>query len=270
MLEVSDHPRVYRFSVFEVDTRTGEFWKKGIKIRLQDQPLQVLTALLERPKELVTREELIKQIWPADTFVDFDHSLNTAVNKLREVLGDSAATPRFIETLPKRGYRFVGDVEVITPMEATPNQAAASTLAPATQELPTVSRLLIRTLFVLAQVMYLGFYVAALINMDEINFLLTLFFGSGAWVVSALVILTAMVGIPVRLFLLLAASFDYARLRTKYDLLFMALLVLDVLWGVSPILTAHHIGIGLALAISAALIYLPFGQRTLVHMAYRQ
>jgi len=101
---------VLRFGTFEVDTRARELRKQGKLIKLQDQPFHVLTALLERPGELVSREELRGQIWPQDTFVDFDNNLNTAVNKLREALGDSADSPRFIETLPRRGYRFIAPV----------------------------------------------------------------------------------------------------------------------------------------------------------------
>ena len=101
---------VLSFGTFEVDLRAGELRKQGKRIKLQAQPLLVLKVLLGRPGEIVTRDELRSQIWSADTFVDFDNSLNTAINKLREALGDSAESPRFIETLPRRGYRFVGPV----------------------------------------------------------------------------------------------------------------------------------------------------------------
>ncbi len=101
---------IVRFGTFEVDLRAGELRKQGKRIKLQDQPFQVLAVLLQRPGEVVTREELRSQIWPQDTFVDFDNSLNTAINKLREALGDSADNPRFIETLPRRGYRFLAPV----------------------------------------------------------------------------------------------------------------------------------------------------------------
>src|SRR5215510_11388250 len=99
--------QVVRFGVYEVNLRSGELRKSGIKIKLHDQPFQILVILLERPGELVTREEIRKRLWPGETFVDFDHSLNNAVNRLREALGDSAESPRFIETLPRCGYRFV-------------------------------------------------------------------------------------------------------------------------------------------------------------------
>jgi TolB-like protein/DNA-binding winged helix-turn-helix (wHTH) protein/Tfp pilus assembly protein PilF len=96
-----------RFGVFEVDPRTGELRSKGSRVKLQDQPLHILLALLEKPGEVVTREELRAKLWPADTFVDFDHGLNAAVKRLRDALGDTAGTPRYIETLPRRGYRLI-------------------------------------------------------------------------------------------------------------------------------------------------------------------
>jgi TolB-like protein/DNA-binding winged helix-turn-helix (wHTH) protein len=100
----------YRFGVFEGDIQTGELRKQGTKIKLQDQPFQVLLTLLEKPGEVVTREQLQKRVWPAETFVDFDHGLNNAIRRLREALGDSAENPRFIETLSRRGYRFIAPV----------------------------------------------------------------------------------------------------------------------------------------------------------------
>src|SRR5262249_32774573 len=111
MPPVSTHTSpILRFSIFELNLQTGELRRKGQKVKLQDQPFQVLAVLLQRPGDVVTREELRSQIWPQDTFVDFDNSLNTAINKLREALGDSADNPRFIETLPRRGYRFIAPV----------------------------------------------------------------------------------------------------------------------------------------------------------------
>lgn len=103
----------YRFSVFELDAQEGELRKQGRLIRLQAQPLQILLALLERPRLIVSRDELRQRLWPDDTFVEFDHSLNTAIKRLRETLGDTASTPQFIETVPRRGYRFAAPVERI-------------------------------------------------------------------------------------------------------------------------------------------------------------
>src|ERR1700710_380668 len=110
MAETEPQLRLIRFGNFEVDLRTGELHKGGVKQKFGGQPFQVLTILLEQPGEVVTREELQKRLWP-DTFVDVGHNLNTAINKIREVLGDSAESPRFVETLPRRGYRFIGELE---------------------------------------------------------------------------------------------------------------------------------------------------------------
>jgi TolB-like protein/DNA-binding winged helix-turn-helix (wHTH) protein/Flp pilus assembly protein TadD len=110
---MSAQTRKARFGVFEADPRTGELRKHGVKIKLQDQPFQILALLLERPGEVVTRDELQHKLWPADTFVDFDNGLNTAIKRLRDTLGDSADTPHFVETLPRRGYRFIASVEGI-------------------------------------------------------------------------------------------------------------------------------------------------------------
>jgi len=107
MRDMATGPQVVRFGVFELDLRAGELRKKGLRLRLQEQPLQVLALLLQQPGEVVTREELKQKLWTGGIIVDFDHSLNTTINKLREALGDSADTPRFIETLPRRGYRFI-------------------------------------------------------------------------------------------------------------------------------------------------------------------
>ena len=109
MAEGLHSPRVISFGIFEVDLQTGELRKAGLKLKLTGQPFQVLAILLERPGDVVTREELQKRLWP-DTFVDIDHNLNTAINKIREALDDSAESPRFVETLPRRGYRFISSV----------------------------------------------------------------------------------------------------------------------------------------------------------------
>src|SRR5271167_1487403 len=110
-MEAAERARKIRFDAFDVDMRSGEVRKHGIRLKLQDQPFQVLSLLLEHPGDVVTREELRQKLWPGDTFVDFDTGLNSAVKKLRDVLGDSADEPRYIETLPRRGYRFIAAVE---------------------------------------------------------------------------------------------------------------------------------------------------------------
>src|SRR5882724_8397896 len=110
----------YKFDDFEADIRAAELRRNGARLKLQLQPFQVLVALLERPKDVVAREELRQRLWPEDTFVDFDHGLNTAMVKLRDVLGDSASNPRYIETIAKRGYRYLGDVQAVEEQQAAP------------------------------------------------------------------------------------------------------------------------------------------------------
>src|ERR1700739_1339093 len=116
---------VIRFGIFEVDVRAGQLRRNGLKVRLQEQPFQVLAMLLERPGEVVTREDLHARLWLADTFVDFDHGLNAAVKRLRDALGDSAENPRFVETLARRGYRFLAPVEFPSAQIPVPRNGAA-------------------------------------------------------------------------------------------------------------------------------------------------
>jgi TolB-like protein/DNA-binding winged helix-turn-helix (wHTH) protein len=125
-------PTAIRFGVFEIDPQAGELRKSGVKLKLQDQPFQVLMSLLNKPGMVVTREELRKKLWDTDTFVDFEHSLGTAINKIREALGDSAENPRFIETLPRRGYRFLSTVEAVE----RPNAVPAIAPSPARTKIP--------------------------------------------------------------------------------------------------------------------------------------
>ena len=120
---MSDQPGILRFGVFEVHLAAGEVRKNGSRVKLQGQPFQLLVTLLKRPGEIVTREELKEKLWAGDTFVDFDHSLSTAVNKIREALGDSASSPRFIETVPRRGYRFIGGAEGTAAVQAAQGAA---------------------------------------------------------------------------------------------------------------------------------------------------
>src|ERR1700744_1102604 len=117
---------VYRFGLFTLDPTAASLSRNGIKVKLQDQPLQLLVLLLEKPGEIVTRDEICQRLWRSNTFVDFDKSLGVAVVKVREAVGDSAANPRFLETLPRRGYRFIAPVTV----EALGNQAERNDNAP--------------------------------------------------------------------------------------------------------------------------------------------
>ena len=276
-MPVTPNNRLKRFGVFELDLGAGELRKNGAKLRLQGQPFQVLALLLERAGEVVTREELQQKLWPSDTFVDFDHSLNTAINKVREALGDSASSPRYVETLARRGYRFIAPVRTDSPEQA-PEPALAPTLnvkaTPPVQfhpelEVPIPRRGLTRGLFALIQVMYLIFYLVALFRLHAIENIADSFlppWGSNA--LTAAVMVTAGVGIPLRFYLISGVGFDYQRLGEKFRRLFPAVLALDQLWAVAPFLLMEKIGLGMAFAATAALLYLPFSERTLIRMAY--
>src|SRR5581483_4525562 len=254
-----------RFGIFELDLAAGELRKSGIRIRLQEQPFQVLSILVCRPGEIVTREELQQKLWPADTFVDFDHSLNTAINKLREALNDSAASPRYIETIPRRGYRFVAPVERVTLVERS---ATTEAIHPELQ-LRLPHRTLSRSLFALIQVMYLIFYLEALFHLNGVDRAAdNVLPPRASFAVVVIVIVTGGVGIVLRCYLLSAIAFDYGRLRQNFERLFLPILVLDQLWALSPFLIASKIGFGAAFAATAALLYVPFSERTLLRMAY--
>jgi DNA-binding winged helix-turn-helix (wHTH) protein len=263
----------YKFGLFEANLESGELFRSGQKLRLQEQPFQVLIALLERPGEVVAREELRQRLWATDTFVDFDHSLNTAINKLRDALGDGAGNPRFIETLPRRGYRFIAPVQstvaALSPSEPAPqtHSDAPSATQVSGVELPKAHPLTARVLFGLLQVMYLLIYASALWKLEEIVWRAS-YANLNGTVVLVLVLVTGVVGIALRLYTLNATLFNYRHLGRNFQRLFPFVLILDVIWATSPFLLTHIMGIGLAFAACAALVYSPFAQRVLALLAY--
>jgi DNA-binding winged helix-turn-helix (wHTH) protein len=279
----------YKFGEFEADLRAAELRKRGHRLKIQMQPFQILVALMERPGDVITREELRQRLWPEDTFVDFDHGLNTAVAKLRETLGDSAASPKYVETIAKRGYRFLAEVEKVEevtlpgsspivatiPSASSPADALNMGLVPkigsadaeAEQtELPRASRKTSRTLFVLSQVMYITFYVSALFRLDRLHESAEMAWHNAGQIAFVIYLVTALIGLVVRLYLISATALDYHLLGAKFRVIFPALFVLDMLWALAPFMLADRIGLGLALGSTAALIYMPFAQRTLVKM----
>ncbi len=283
--------RRYRFGAFEADAATGELRRQGVLVKLSAQPFQVLCMLLERPGELLTREEISRELWPDGTFVDYEHGVNSAVNRIREALGDAASRPRFVVTLARRGYRFVAPVERIGPSEApsAPRPGPSQPFTPdqmlpreqrgvppesegkphirilATQEeLPKASYRVVKTLFVLLQFMYLGFYIGALANLAEIEDLLSPL--PKAAQALTIMIVTAATLIPVRAFVISAVLFRAPGAREKLLKIWPFLLALDELWSLSPFLLLHHINFGLALACTTLLVYSPFAQRSLVLM----
>lgn len=280
--------RLFRIGLYQLAAETGELRKDGkLQTRLQAQPLQVLLMLLDRPCAVVTREDLRLAIWPANTFVDFDHGVNTAINKLRSAFGDSASNPRFIQTLPRLGYRFVAPVEVVSggngtgavttvsapqarPMVDSPSpRAGGAGLLSDADDLPSAPPRITAFLFSAMQVMYLGFYVAALAGFAEAQASLASF-TPHLLTVSIFLILTAAAGIPLRLYLLSAAAFRYRNLCRNFRKLFPLIFPLDEIWALAPFLIARRIGLGLALGATAALLYAPFAQRSLLLMRPRE
>jgi DNA-binding winged helix-turn-helix (wHTH) protein len=271
---------LYRFGVFEADSTSGELRRRGVRVKLHSQPLQLLFLLLDRPGELLTRDEICRKLWPDGTVVDYEHGVNSAVNRIREALGDKATNARFIETLARRGYRFVGQVEQIAPQE---HDSASDPIAEVLEEpaagvkaglldrvlsgpedLPKSSHVVVQTLFLLLQLMYLGFYVGALANLAEIKELISAL--PHATQVFTVVIVTAAVLIPLRAFLLCAVLFHAPGLRGKFLKIWPFLLALDIVWSLSPFLLLHHIRYGLAVACMTLLVYSPFAQRSLILM----
>jgi len=288
LIEPKHEIKKLRFGVFEFDTATGELWRDGkAQPRLREQALQILQMLLEHPRELVTREELRDRLWSSDTFVDFDHGLNTAVNQLRSAFGDSAANPRFIQTVPRRGYRFIAPVEITSSLspgilaqspevgdsasssraEVLDSQPARSSILSDSHELPFASKTSVRILFSLIQLMYLIFYVLSLARLSQIEAILAAS-REFALPILVLLIVTAAIGVPIRLYLLAATAFNYCGLNIKFQKLFPFLLPLDELWALAPFLITHRLGFGLAIAATAALLFLPFSQRSLLLMGF--
>jgi cholera toxin transcriptional activator len=291
--EGNNQPRLFRFGVFELDSLTGELRKEGkSRPRIRDQALQILIMLLEKSEDLVSRDELRERLWAADTFVDFDHGLNTAINQVRSALGDSAANPKFIQTLPRRGYRFIAPVQVLARENAggrgaenrdkiiDGSQQGAAALTDATAEmrssilsdskdLPVVRKESVRILFLLIQLMYLIFYIIFLVRLSFAEAVLN-DWGRYAYGVFLVLVVAAAIGIPVRLYLLTAMAFHYEGLNEKFKKLFPFLLVLDEMWALTPFLCVQQIGLGLAIATAAALLYLPFSQRSLLLMGIEE
>ncbi len=277
--------RRYRFGIFEADAATGELRRRGLRIKLNAQPFQVLIMLVDRPGQLLTREDISSALWPEGTFVDYEHGVNSAVNRIREALGDTAGNPRFVETLARRGYRFIAPVERIEsgidpgkdeasefPSPLAADQAAvaghepglSSRILATAEELPKASHRTVQTIFVLFQLMYVGFYVGALANLAEIEDLFSPL-PRPTLALNALIV-TAAILIPVRAFVLTGVFFHAPGLREKFLKIWPFLLACDELWALSPFLLLHHIDFGLALACTTLLIYSPFAQRSLVLM----
>lgn len=266
----------YRFGVFEADASTGELRHQGIRVKLNAQPFQILLLLLENPGRLLSREDLARELWPEGTFVDYEHGVNSAINRLREALRDTASSPRFIETLARRGYRFIAPVERIeiqetasvvaepVPQPESLQEDGRGGILASPQELPKIAQPVAQWLFLGLQLMYLAFYIGALANLAEVEELFAAL--PRPFVAVVVLIVTAAVLIPVRAFLFTGVVLRAPAVREKFLKLWLLLFPLDELWALSPFLLLHHINFGLALACTALLAWVPFVQRSLMLM----
>jgi DNA-binding winged helix-turn-helix (wHTH) protein len=275
-------PTRVRFDSFELDCNTGELFKDGSRLKLQDQPARLLILLLSKAGRLVSRDEIQEALWADGQFVEFEHAINVAIKKIREALNDDPLKPRMLETLPRKGYRFIAPVE---PIESPVQSVAVESkvvLPPPETELPPQLRTKVqskdsdeetlerefalpaasaRILFLTVQVMYLTIYSLALIHMYDIASVLGVA-GIG-WLATPLLI-GAAGSIPVRLYLMFTVGLGHPAAGMKYRRMLPYLMPWDWIWAASPFLAVHTIGPEWALVLSAVLVYPPISQLILM------
>lgn len=265
-----------RFDLFELNLHTGELSKAGSRVQLQDQPTRLLTFLANRPGELVTREEIQRALWKDGEFVEFEHAVNTAIRKIRIALEDTTNSPRIIETLPRKGYRFIASVDILE--QAVPNGREPKTEQKAVIErpapsLPTIpednfilpiSLTLTRVLFLLAQVPYVASYLAVFYHWDNLDAALSRAFILIPVNYSRFCLqIMALIGFAARIYLIGLVGWGHTDAGPRYRKLFPFLLFLDGLWAATPLLVERLSPLvswtGLIL-----MGWLIFGQRTLM------
>jgi DNA-binding winged helix-turn-helix (wHTH) protein len=253
-----------RFGSFDLDIRTVELQKNGHKIKLQEQPARLLLHLASHPGELITREDIQNVLWPNGLVVEYEHAINTDIKKIREVLEDDPKEPKFVETLPKKGYRFIAKVEEVYVKDIAP---LADSPIEVTSDRPFTIPLSVdraRALFLFIQSGFLSMYCVALYYWESLGNALNEAGIDRVQFTLPLVIVTAMCGIAVRIYLLSEVGWAHPAAGRQFRRLFPLLLLFDALWAASPLLAARKIGLGLALVGVAGLAYLPFAQRTLM------
>jgi DNA-binding winged helix-turn-helix (wHTH) protein len=263
-----------RFESFELDFGTGELFKNGNRLKLQDQPARLLILLVSRAGTLVTRDEIQGALWEDGQFVEFEHAINVAVKKIREALDDDPLKPRLIETLPRKGYRFIAAIEEDQPsVEPSAVVSSIVSLQPelkpvevsADEEmlerefaLPAASA---RNLFLIVQALYLTVYCLTLINMHDVASVLG---AAGVGWLAAPLLIGAAGSIPVRLYLIFTVGLGHPAAGMKYRRMLPYLMPWDWLWAPSPFLAAPVIGPEWALVLSALLVYPPISQQILM------
>lgn len=220
--------------------------------------------MISRRGDLVSRSEIQKTLWPDGQFVEFEHAINTAIKKVREALEDDPEEPKFIETLPKLGYRFTASVQEVRSEPSGRPQAPASD-----DDFSIPHPRLARFLFLFIQAAYLAMYCAALFYMTSLESALTAAGFVPVGVTLPLVVVLAMCGIAVRLYLVTAVGWRHPAAGGKFLRLFPFVFILDALWAACPLLMVERLGPGVALAGVAGMAYLPFAQRTLIRSVYK-
>lgn len=290
-MEADNQDYLLRFDQFEIDLRTRELRRQGEVIRLQDLPVRLLIFLATRPGKLVTREEIEQELWGDEHFVDYDHGINTAMRKVREALGENTESPRFVETLPRKGYRFIAEVHrgnansssvamkrdlshaAELPSSQVPENTSRADSVPASHKSAVNEEFTLPTgsswkLLLLTQAGYLVMYCVTLFKLEEATGVLERFFSIPAESALPMLIALALSGVAVRLFLLTSVGLKHPHAGIKYRKLFPMVMLLDIAWSASPLLLVDKLGMGLSMAAVAGLAYLPFSQRILMNSLY--
>jgi DNA-binding winged helix-turn-helix (wHTH) protein len=277
-------PARVRFESFELDCITCELFKDGSRLKLQDQPSRLLILLVSRAGTLVTRDEIQEALWEDGQFVEFEHAINVAIKKIREALNDDPLKPRMLETLPRKGYRFIAAVEPVeNPVKSVAVESNVGLPLPDIELPPQIQAKVeandpdpdeedlerefalpatpARILFVCVQLMYLTIYSLALIHMYDIASVLGI--AGVGWLATPLLI-GAAGSIPVRLYLIFTVGLRHPAAGMKYRRMLPYLMPWDWMWAASPFLAVHTIGPEWALVLSAVLVYPPISQLILM------
>ncbi len=265
---VQPQPARVRFDNFELDRKTAELYKDGRRLKLQDQPARLLVLLVSRPGTLVTRADIQEALWTEGQFVEFEHAINVAVKKIRKVLDDDPLKPRFIETVPKKGYRFIGAIATAR-IESAPNRTVShEEVSEPDFVLPAMRA---RILFLAVQIVYLTVYSLTLLHMQDVAEVLA---EAGAPWLAIPVLVGAAISIPVRLYLIFTVGLGHPAAGEKYRRMLPYLMPWDWLWAPSPFLASQKIGAEWALLLTVLLAYPPISQlilmRSIDHPSNRQ
>jgi cholera toxin transcriptional activator len=261
-----------RFETFELNLRTGELHKQSRRVRLQDQPARLLILLASRPGELVTRDEIHQALWKNGEFVEFEHAVNTAVRKIRIALEDDPEQPRIIETLPRKGYRFIGSIETAETRTSEPRpQQTIENSEKAEDFVIPLSVERARQLFLLAQIPYVATYLATFYYWYGLGPYLEQTFPVIPLAVSLPVMqVGALVGFTVRVYLISLVGWGHTGSADQFRRIFPALAILDGLWAATPLLVEHRLGPLVAWAGLILMGWLIFGQRDLMRRIGRK